>query len=83
MDVVAGLAWLYRETVRQVDEYEKRVKEGLDLAAANTFCRHVENSGIEKLSRLNAPELPARIDSGRSQFGGRICNGRFTDALRL
>lgn len=51
---VGDVAWLYRETLLQLEQYKRRVDEGNDLEAAHTFCQYLFTSGIEKLLIANA-----------------------------
>jgi len=53
---IVDAAVLYRETVRELEFYQKRVNEGLDLEAAHRFCNYVRNSLLEKFFKLNAPD---------------------------
>lgn len=49
-------ARLYRETVMELEYYQKRVNEGLDLEPAHRFCLFVFNSLLWKLFMLNASD---------------------------
>jgi len=62
------IAWLYRETLRRVEAFEGRVREGRDLDAALSFAGFVINSGIAHLCKPYSQDGPFRIDGAHLQW---------------
>jgi len=56
-------AWLYRETLREVQGHERRVREGKQVEEALNFSKFVLFSGIVQI-------LKAHSDAGRNKIDG-------------
>lgn len=59
--VRAWLAWTYQETMRTLERYQRRVREGKELQAALEFGKYAQWSGLVPLMRYYAQDKP-KID---------------------
>jgi len=60
---VVDVGCMYRSTWLELERYDNRVREGVDLEAAVAFCRYVEQCGILKLFAAIPVNIPVRVDA--------------------
>jgi hypothetical protein len=79
---ISDLAWWYKETITQLNFYDKRVRECQDLEAARRFANYVTWSGMVKLCKRYSQDVPVKIDGAHLEWKAKELEQRVQDLWR-